>query len=501
MIVPAAGTVLLIIEGLQAAWGTVSRILQAFERFMAFLKAVKTGQAGPPFGAALAAAGVVVIDFVSNWLLKRLRGPASKVAGKIKEIAKKIGNKLKKAVKKLGKKFGKLKDKLFGKKDRKGGKNNKEKHDHGNNKEDKAKKNQEKLDQAVRELQPKINTLLHRGVSGIRLRAQLAFWRVRYGLKSLQIEPDGSNRVKVFATVNPTKDVVRNIVQAEGDKLLKMIREAAISLRSDPLVKAHHEHQKEQRQLGAGETEDNPLIIGNAHGHLGAAESVANQERPPWTREHIALGQHTQGEMVVKEQQTYSSRPGHIHVVGGGKYENLIPELNAIKSATGTTDTEIVEALQTAVRTGRIPSVFTKNPEHEAKFKALTRLMFNVEPGRGLAETIMGPIRMDMLRQGSITPQEAFVDLNQMAPVGAVKRAHGADESLGFPRQGTYKQKATASEIQGHKNTEMETIIAWLYTKMNTAKPCFTSEQELRNFIKNELKERLQSEAGQFLGL
>jgi hypothetical protein len=56
MIVPAAGTVLLIIEGLQAAWGTVSRILQAFDRFMAFLKAVKTGQAGPPFGAAVAAA-------------------------------------------------------------------------------------------------------------------------------------------------------------------------------------------------------------------------------------------------------------------------------------------------------------------------------------------------------------------------------------------------------------------------------------------------------------
>jgi hypothetical protein len=115
MIVPAAGTVLLIIEGLQAAWGTVSRILQAFERFMAFLKAVKTGQAGPPFGGAMAAAGVVVIDFVSNWLLKRLRGPASKVAGKIREIAKKIGNKVKKAAKKLKQKFGKVKDKFFGK--------------------------------------------------------------------------------------------------------------------------------------------------------------------------------------------------------------------------------------------------------------------------------------------------------------------------------------------------------------------------------------------------
>ncbi len=125
MIVPAAGTVIVIIEGLQAAWGTVSRILQAFERFMAFLKAVKTGQAGPPFGAALASAGVVVIDFVANWLLKRLRGPASKVAGKIKEIAKKIGNKVKKALKKVKQKLGKVKDKFFGKKGNKGRKNKK----------------------------------------------------------------------------------------------------------------------------------------------------------------------------------------------------------------------------------------------------------------------------------------------------------------------------------------------------------------------------------------
>jgi hypothetical protein len=116
MIVPAAGTVLLIIEGLQAAWGTASRVLQAFDRFMVFLKAVKTGQAGPPSVRLWRRLGVVVIDFVSNWLLKRLRGPASKVAGKIKEIAKKIGNKVKKAVKKLGKKGGKLKDKFFGKK-------------------------------------------------------------------------------------------------------------------------------------------------------------------------------------------------------------------------------------------------------------------------------------------------------------------------------------------------------------------------------------------------
>jgi hypothetical protein len=108
MIVPAAGAVLAIIEGLQAAWGTVSRVIQAFDRFMGFLKAVKTGQSGPQFGAALAAAGVVLIDFVSNWLLKRVRGAASKVAGRLRRLPRRLAE-IKGTTKKLGRKFGKVK--------------------------------------------------------------------------------------------------------------------------------------------------------------------------------------------------------------------------------------------------------------------------------------------------------------------------------------------------------------------------------------------------------
>ena len=85
---------MLIIEGLQAAWGTVQRVLEAFERFFTFLKAVRTGRAGPQFANAVAAAAIAVIDFVANWLLKRLRKPAGKIAKKLKALAKKLGKKL-----------------------------------------------------------------------------------------------------------------------------------------------------------------------------------------------------------------------------------------------------------------------------------------------------------------------------------------------------------------------------------------------------------------------
>ncbi|ACY18029.1 eCIS core domain-containing protein [Haliangium ochraceum] len=90
MLVPAAGALMTIIEGLQAAWGVVSRIIAAFQAFMAFLLAVETGSAGPLFATALAAGAIVVLDFVATWLLKKLRGAASKVGSKLKGLAKKF---------------------------------------------------------------------------------------------------------------------------------------------------------------------------------------------------------------------------------------------------------------------------------------------------------------------------------------------------------------------------------------------------------------------------
>ena len=100
MIVPAAGAVLLIVQGIQAAWGSVQRIIAAFGKFFTFLKAVKGGAARTQFAEMLAAAAIVVIDFVSFWLLKKLRGPASKIGAKIKAIAKKIMTKIKAVTKK-----------------------------------------------------------------------------------------------------------------------------------------------------------------------------------------------------------------------------------------------------------------------------------------------------------------------------------------------------------------------------------------------------------------
>jgi hypothetical protein len=94
LIVPAAAAVLLIIQALQAAWGSLSRILQAVDAFVAFLKGVRWGNAGALFGAAIGAGAVAVIEFISQFLLQRLMGAAGAVAGKLRALAKRIGGRL-----------------------------------------------------------------------------------------------------------------------------------------------------------------------------------------------------------------------------------------------------------------------------------------------------------------------------------------------------------------------------------------------------------------------
>jgi len=94
LIVPAAAAVMLIIQALQAAWGSLGRILQAFDAFIAFLKGVRWGNAGGLFGKALAAGAVAVIEFISQFLFQRLMGAAGAVAGKLRALAKRIGSRL-----------------------------------------------------------------------------------------------------------------------------------------------------------------------------------------------------------------------------------------------------------------------------------------------------------------------------------------------------------------------------------------------------------------------
>ncbi|WP_049949823.1 eCIS core domain-containing protein [Sorangium cellulosum] len=226
MVVPAAGAVMAIIEGLQAAWGAVSRIIAAIDKFITFLKAVKGGGAGPAFASAVAAGAVAVIDFVANWLLKRLIKPAKKVSGKLAAIAKKILAKIKKALKKVGKKLkkafkkiGKGLKKLFKGKKKKG-----KGRDRRDKKKDQDRKKRERIEKAQRELPPKIRGLLAKKPNRVRAKATLLVWRVQYRLKSLKLEGKGS--IKFKGEINPVLDL-GNGWELTWDDVIRAIHEVA----------------------------------------------------------------------------------------------------------------------------------------------------------------------------------------------------------------------------------------------------------------------------------
>jgi hypothetical protein len=101
LIVPAAGAIMTIIQGLMAAWGTISKIIAAFKAFFAFLKAVKAGgvTAACLFAVAVAAGAVALLDFIANFLLMRLGKALKGVSGRLKGLAQKVMKGLKRGAK------------------------------------------------------------------------------------------------------------------------------------------------------------------------------------------------------------------------------------------------------------------------------------------------------------------------------------------------------------------------------------------------------------------
>jgi hypothetical protein len=225
MIVPAAGAVMAVIEGLQAAWGTISRIIAAFSAFMAFLLAVKGGSAGALFAAVLASAAVVVLDFVANWLLKKLASAARKVGAKLKGMADKF------KAKRKAKKDAKAKKK-HDEHDGHGGKPQKP-HDEHDKKSDKAKEKgkeetpaqkQAHLDAAVAE----VKRITKGGKRiGLLLRARLWGIKRKYKLTELSAtkQPGKGHIYDIKARINPEAKFEVFALEDDADELRARIQQ------------------------------------------------------------------------------------------------------------------------------------------------------------------------------------------------------------------------------------------------------------------------------------
>lgn len=108
-LIPGAGAVLAIIQTIMAAWGTISKILDALSKLVSFLKAIKTGgvAAACLFAQTVAAGAVALLDFITNFLISKLVSAAKGVATKLKGIADKIMKALARGARKVRQTAGK----------------------------------------------------------------------------------------------------------------------------------------------------------------------------------------------------------------------------------------------------------------------------------------------------------------------------------------------------------------------------------------------------------
>lgn len=510
MIVPAAGAVLIVIEGLKAAWGSIQRILAAIGKFVEFLKAVKTGGAGPQFAVMLAAAAIVVIDFVANWLLRKLRGPASKVSGKIKGIAQRIMARIKAIAKKAGRwvkgKFKGLKDKFKGW--RKKSSDWREKRKTKSEGKDKEKEDSQRLYRTVSAIRPKLRSLLARGVSKLRLRATLAGWRLWYRIKRLSL--DGN---RVVAANSPAVDI-ETLVTANLTQLQRMIHEAGEEVMNDPKVQqAQSDYAASEQKAAAANAaslSDSPISTVTAvpgAGYLGAALALRDPSRKAGFREPHTFLSMPFAPWVVNQQQSVKG-PGGLRI-GGGRipgsgqrkinYDALVGELNAF----GVDDKAFAKHLSTFVATGQATGPFQK-PEGQAYLADFARIAFTAETARSTSFAMEGPMLLSLMESGQISAKDTFArnsPLNPMSMVGAAAANRVYTARILGQSDPPKTTKTARDNYQKVVQRRKELLIRYITVEVRAKNLVFSNEGDFMRWAQEKLRPLIVQRARQFYGM
>jgi hypothetical protein len=470
MIVPAAGAILAIVEGLRAAWGTVSRIIAAIDTFVAFLKAVKGGNAGPQFARALASAAIVVLDFVANFLLLKLGKGLMKLGGKLKGIAKRLMKKRKAAGAPKRPKKGKAKGDKRGepKKDPK-----KEK-PKDKDKEDKVRQRKER---AERELPGKIDALLQKKPSRIRVALTLAAWRIQYRLSRLELE-GGPTVFGFLAQINPRVNLGKKgwtfddveLFRAIDEVAHEFIKEAeeerdaasaptAATEQASPrvdLTKRSSQQTTRKRKL-SGEKEENPEPVDLTQRRSPAAALVALKGAKAFRTGTIADGPD------VGFEHSSRLRPygppwwkgiGGLGAQKGRRYPELI---------TAFGDKPVGDWMAKLLRGEPLPK---EAAPHAQDLGELHGLMFAKEPSHGgkrphRRDLVYSFMTADLLAQGK--PLDEIVGREGIHPAAFGEAQQGA-KLVTQEMRGKLPEEMTDKERSAYKKRrarEVETIRAW----------------------------------------
>lgn len=490
LIIPAAGTVMVIIEGLKAAWATVSRILQALGRFMEFLKAVKSGNAGPLFGQTVAAAGVAVIDFVSNWLVSKLRAKASQIGGKLKEFAKRIAARAKNAAKKVGGHIragvdrvrqgaGRMRDRLFGRRPGRPGRPGAQQ---------RPEKPQERLQKAVAAIQPKVATMIRGRASKMRIRATLFYLRVKHRLTKLYIENSSKTSFRVVAVVNPMAQIAEG-VEIDRDELLLYLREVAQEVKNHQDVKNGVGNITRQ-DVPIGNGSHRPEITVPENTPLPSALNYANgMEQRQWGNvDRLIFEGDAEANILRKQGKGKNFNQKIID-----KSQNRALKYAEIADKFKNEDPRAVSsAIKSWVLYRKVPEGFDAQAIGE-----LATLLHVQESLRNDATIATGPMIVDLMGKkdadGNQLSVENALKMSPMHPRGAVKVSQKVNEYLDKQKnpssQGISKRKPSKS-VEAAMEQEVQLVKAWIRT-MDLTFPEKSSMEEKIRLIKKEIHERI----------
>jgi hypothetical protein len=531
MLVPAAAAVMAIIEGLQAAWAAAGTILGAISKFIVFLKAVKGGNAGAHFAAALAAAAVAVIEFVSFWLLRRLLKPAARVGKAIKGVASKIAAMLKRLVQalkrgirkltrrakawmlKMGRRFKKLKQRFFGK----------------GKKKNKRQRQEDRLKRAVAAIKPPLQSMLRRGTSEFLLRLRLGYWQLRWWLSSLSVGSDGviSAQINPRAPVTP-RHLIRMGVQLEQiliDAEQEYFREYERQMAKDPSIGRDLTTARER--LAAGDTNLPELsrkeqIVLFRDIRAGRFPNLSAGTRINFgTERHPALAPGATGGFV---ERVWVRDPGRMAMYwvtlrrGGGEglpsfppsteYPELVNSLERFGAALGLPG-ETAHATMLGLIRARTRAEFDEraaiamagmNPVQAQRFltefsphaRGLGLLAHALEPARGpglaAATSIAGAISSSPAELMAYEGRLAL--MSQKESTSTIDARRRAAEGIAETRPPTAKQQRERTRLEGDRRARIAHIFAQLrvVTRNGTLAGLAGAEAEVLSHVAEKFK-------------
>jgi hypothetical protein len=195
-------------------------------------------------------------------------------------------------------------------------------------------------------------------------------------------------------------------------------------------------------------------------------------------------------DLVVRERQTWSSKPGHIKTYGLGKghYDPAVIQILNDLSAKNYSHEQIRMAIMD-VSQGRRPTdpKIATDREAAAQIAALARLMFAVEGGRNPIALATSTMSWESVHIPETTWKDVVVTYNPMAPAGinATVRSSLLPQSEIAP--------AERVKVERMLQHELETTVRWVKGLMVGENPMFQTERECKDFVETKMEHYLKS--------